>query len=81
MIICDFDMNFKYVVVGWEGTTHDSRVLMETIRNPQHNFPMPPSGEYSCFILFIVILFNNMIIYKILFFRKILFSGCNIYTH
>ena len=55
MAICDFDMNFKYVVVGWEGTTHDSRVLMETIRNPQHNFPMPSLSEYSCFILFIVI--------------------------
>ena len=52
MAICDFDMNFKYVVVGWED---DSRVLMETIHNPQHNFPMPPSGEYYCFILFIVI--------------------------
>ena len=55
MTICDFDMNFKYVVVGWEGITHDSRVLMETIRNPQYNFPMPPSSEYSCFILFIFI--------------------------
>ena len=55
MAICDFDMNFKYVVVEWKGTTHDSRVLMKTIRNPQHDFPMPSSGEYSCFILFIVI--------------------------
>ena len=44
MAICDFDMIFKYVVVGWEGTTHDSRVLTETIRNPSHNFPMPPQG-------------------------------------
>ena len=55
MTICDFDMNFKYVVVGWEGIAHDSRVLMKTIHNPQHNFLMPPSGEYYCFILFIVI--------------------------
>ena len=46
MTICDFDMIFRYVVVGWEGTTHDSRVLTETICIPQHNFPMPPSGKY-----------------------------------
>ncbi|KAJ9702946.1 hypothetical protein PVL29_004619 [Vitis rotundifolia] len=44
MVVCDFDMIFRFVVVGWEGTTHDSRVLTETIRNPQHNFSMPPSG-------------------------------------
>ena len=55
MAICDFDVNFKYVVVRWKGTTHDSKVLMETIRNPQHNFPMPSSGEYIFFILFIII--------------------------
>ena len=24
MAICDFDMIFRFVVVGWEGTTHDS---------------------------------------------------------
>ncbi|KAK2634127.1 hypothetical protein Ddye_028919 [Dipteronia dyeriana] len=46
MAICDFDMIFRYIVVGWEGTTHDSRVLTETIRNPSHNFPMPPDDKY-----------------------------------
>ncbi|XP_034679765.1 uncharacterized protein LOC117909822 [Vitis riparia] len=46
MALCDFDMIFRFVVVGWEGTAHDSRVLTETIRNPQHNFPMPPSEKY-----------------------------------
>eukprot|EP00261_Vitis_vinifera_P023106 XP_010654850.2 PREDICTED: uncharacterized protein LOC104880278 [Vitis vinifera] len=46
MAVCDFDMIFRFVVVGWEGTAHDSRVLTETIRNPQHNFPMPPSEKY-----------------------------------
>ena len=24
MAICDFDMIFRFVVVRWEGTTHDS---------------------------------------------------------
>ena len=33
MAICDFDMIFRYVVVEWKGTAHDSRVLIETICN------------------------------------------------
>ncbi|KAK2657917.1 hypothetical protein Ddye_010969 [Dipteronia dyeriana] len=44
--LCNFNMTFKYVVIGWEGTTHDSRVLTETIRNPSHNFPIPPHDKY-----------------------------------
>ncbi|KAL6335798.1 hypothetical protein AAG906_039561 [Vitis piasezkii] len=44
MVVCDFDMIFRFVDIGWEGTTHDSRILIETIRNLQHNFPIPPSG-------------------------------------
>ncbi|KAK2645398.1 hypothetical protein Ddye_020593 [Dipteronia dyeriana] len=47
MAICDFDMVFKYVVVGWEGTSHDSRILTETIRDPNHNFPMPQNDKYN----------------------------------
>ena len=46
-------MNFKHVVVGWEWASHDSRVLMEIIRYPQHNFFMPPSSEYFFFFLFL----------------------------
>nr|CAN74706.1 hypothetical protein VITISV_036360 [Vitis vinifera] len=46
MAVCDFDIIFRFVVVGWEGTTHDSRVLTETIHYPQHNFPMAPSEKY-----------------------------------
>ncbi|XP_024043375.1 uncharacterized protein LOC112100031 [Citrus clementina] len=44
--LCDFDMIFRYVVVGWEGTAHDSRVLTETIRNSRNNFPIPPPDKY-----------------------------------
>ncbi|KAK3204567.1 hypothetical protein Dsin_018613 [Dipteronia sinensis] len=46
MAICDFDMIFKYVIVGWEGTSHDSRILTEIIRDPNHHFPMPPDDKY-----------------------------------
>ena len=82
MAVCDFDMIFRFVVVGWEGTTHDSRVLTKTICNPQHNFQIPPSGKYFIFILFNIIVFihyNNQL--NPFFFRKILFSRCSIHTH
>jgi len=26
---CDFNMKFTYVLVGWEGTTSDSRILKD----------------------------------------------------
>lgn len=45
-----FDMIFKYVVVGWEGTAHNSRFLIETIRNPRNNFLIPPPSM-SLFIV------------------------------
>ena len=64
MAVCDFDMIFRFVVVEWEGTTHDSRVLTKTICNPQHNFQIPPSGKYFIFILFNIIVFihyNNQL--------------------
>ncbi|KAI3996545.1 hypothetical protein MKX01_009377, partial [Papaver californicum] len=46
MAICDFDMKFLYVVAGWEGVAHDSRVLCESIRNPAFKFPLPPPDKY-----------------------------------
>ncbi|XP_059639565.1 protein ALP1-like [Cornus florida] len=29
MAVCDFDMRFTYVLVGWEGSTNDSRILKD----------------------------------------------------
>lgn len=45
MAICDFDMKFIYVMAGWEGIAHDSRVLNETLRIPDNNFPIPPPSK------------------------------------
>ena len=42
--ICDFDMIFTFVWAGWEGITHDSRVLKEVACNPTSGFPFPPPG-------------------------------------
>ncbi|XP_062081151.1 uncharacterized protein LOC133785954 [Humulus lupulus] len=45
MVACSFNMMFTYVYAGWEGTTNDSRVLLDAIRKDD-NFPMPPPGKY-----------------------------------
>ncbi|XP_062100418.1 uncharacterized protein LOC133806314 [Humulus lupulus] len=45
MAACTFNMMFIYVYAGWEGTTNDSRVLLDVIRK-DNNFPMPPPGKY-----------------------------------
>ncbi|XP_062103644.1 protein ALP1-like [Humulus lupulus] len=45
MATCSFNMMFTYVYAGWEGTTNDSRVLLDAIRKDD-NFPMPPPGKY-----------------------------------
>ena len=78
-----FDRNFRYIVVGWEETTHDSRVLMETNHNPPYKSFLCPH-QVNIFSLFYLMLFifNKIIVYSILFFfHKILFSVCSIYTH
>jgi len=30
--------------IGWEGSTHDTRVLLYSINTPSLNFPKPPQG-------------------------------------
>ncbi|GJV79460.1 putative nuclease HARBI1, partial [Tanacetum coccineum] len=46
LAICDFNMIFTYVVVGWEGTTDGARILNEALIDPKADFPMPPSDKY-----------------------------------
>lgn len=31
LVVCDMNMNFVYVLSGWEGSTADSRVLCDAI--------------------------------------------------
>ncbi|XP_021980330.1 uncharacterized protein LOC110876467 [Helianthus annuus] len=56
LAICDFDMIFTFVWVGWEGIAHDSRVLKEVAFNPTSGFSFPPTR-------FLIIL--TLIIYKL----------------
>ena len=42
--VCDFNMRFTFVSAGWEGTTHDCKVLNHAVADPSHKFPYPPGG-------------------------------------
>ncbi|KAK8480024.1 hypothetical protein V6N11_051381 [Hibiscus sabdariffa] len=44
MAVCDFNMCFTFVVAGWEGTAHDTRIFLDAIRDPKLKFPHPPNG-------------------------------------
>ncbi|XP_020571659.1 uncharacterized protein LOC110018635 [Phalaenopsis equestris] len=46
MVVCDFNMCFTFVVAGWEGSAHDSRIFSFATRNRSQCFPHPPSGKY-----------------------------------
>ncbi len=45
LAVCSFDILFTYVVTGWEGAVHDSRVLTTQLEDPNSGFPHPPPGE------------------------------------
>ncbi|XP_071925584.1 uncharacterized protein [Coffea arabica] len=46
LTMCDHNMRFTYVSVGWEGSVHDSRILRDILLDPNCAFPMPPAGKY-----------------------------------
>ncbi|KAL4580027.1 hypothetical protein LXL04_016201 [Taraxacum kok-saghyz] len=46
LAICDFNMIFTFVVAGWEGIAHDSRILSEALSDPDAPFPLPPPDKY-----------------------------------
>ena len=58
LAVCSFDMLFTYVVTGWEGAVHDSRVLTTQLEDPNSGFPHPPPGIHR---LIFVVLFDLLI--------------------
>jgi hypothetical protein len=44
MAICDFDLRFTFIVVGWPGSVHDTRILNHSLVKHRHKFPFPPKG-------------------------------------
>jgi hypothetical protein len=68
LAICDFDMRFTFVVAGWPGAAHDTRILNHALAN----FPLfsvPPKGMHgTSFPSFYVSYFASLAY----FYRKIL---------
>ena len=58
MVVCDFDMCFTFISVGWKGSAHDTRVFLHAIETPFMNFPKPPEGTIT-FLLFNICCVNN----------------------
>ncbi|KAK8916510.1 hypothetical protein KSP39_PZI022323 [Platanthera zijinensis] len=46
MPTCDFNMCFTFVMAGWEGSAHDSRIFNFGTSDLRYNFPHPPPGKY-----------------------------------
>ncbi|XP_040952684.1 putative nuclease HARBI1 [Gossypium hirsutum] len=46
MAVCDFNMCFTFVMAGWEGSAHDTRIFLDAIRDPKYKFSHPPNGKY-----------------------------------
>lgn len=46
MAACDFNMCFTFVLPGWEGSAHDTRIFYNTIRDESKKFPMPQRGKF-----------------------------------
>jgi hypothetical protein len=43
LAICNFDMQFVYILAGWEGSAHDAQVLSDA--QVAHGFTTP-KGKY-----------------------------------
>lgn len=48
LAICDFDVRFTFVVVGWLGSVHNMRVFNDAINKYGDKFPHPPPRKYPC---------------------------------
>ena len=48
LAIVDFTLKFTYIVVGWDGSVHDARVLNDAQCDPTFSFPNPPMGKCKC---------------------------------
>jgi hypothetical protein len=47
LAVCDFNMRFTFVVAGWPGSAHDTRIWRDTLLNKyKDEFPHPTQGKY-----------------------------------
>jgi hypothetical protein len=52
MSVCNLDMIFIFVVVGWPSTAHDTSILSTTIEKMKIVFPHPLEGKHN--LIFII---------------------------
>ena len=69
LAICDFDMRFTFVVAGWPGSAHDTRILNHALAKFADQFPVPPKGRKMSYVLQYVV---SLIIFLVL---TCIFSG------
>lgn len=41
LAVCDRNMNFIFLLTGWEGSAADSRILRDAVSKPIHGFRVP----------------------------------------
>lgn len=41
LAVCDRNMNFIFLLTGWEGSAADSRVLRDAVSKPVHGLKVP----------------------------------------
>jgi hypothetical protein len=46
MAACDFDMIFTFLLAGWPGYAHDTRVFEDAMTTFKDDFPHPPEGTH-----------------------------------
>ncbi|MFQ6626544.1 hypothetical protein Gotur_005215 [Gossypium turneri] len=49
MAVCDFNMCFTFVMARWEGPTHDTRIFLDAIQDPNTNFRTHQMVRYFIF--------------------------------
>ena len=78
LAICDFDMRFTFVVAGWPGSAHDTRILNHALAKFADQFPVPPTGR-KCPMSFKMFHMCGLFYYflgaTMYFFRQILSCG------
>ena len=74
---CNFDLEFMYVLSGWEGSAHDSKILNDALS--RRNGLKVPQGIYifiylcSYFLLLLVLFSFLFFIFVFLYFHVFLF--------
>lgn len=61
---CNFDLEFIYVLSGWEGSAHDSKVLNDALSRSSNRLHVP-QGTYLFllfYIIYVCLLFDILIV-------------------